>query len=45
MAQKNFAVKWLLHLKQLIATDYDRIFAKVRLYQYEITVKKSAQNA
>ena len=33
------------HLKQLIAIDYDKILAEVRLYRYEITVKESAQNA
>ena len=45
MAQINFAVKWLLRLKQLVATDYDKILAEVWFHQYEITVKKSAQNA
>ena len=40
MALKQFAVKWLLHLKQLIAIDYDKILTEVRLYQYEITAKK-----
>ena len=42
---KICAVKWLLHLKQRIATDYNKTLAEVRLYQYKITAKKSEQNA